>query len=756
MSFSLEPVWSWPVVLAAAAALVAVVLVTQRAVASRLTPGRQRVLLGLRLTAAILLIWAMFRPVLQISEVTEGKAQLLILADASRSMNTADGPGGKSRWTVCREDLAELEKAFQDWGKKLEVRQFEFGKDLVPRDPALREGTADFTAIGAALEALQRETRDRRTLGVLLLTDGAQRAIPPFDNDPLLAARKLGELQAPIYPVGYGTAALSDSTLDLAVEDLLVDPVVFEKKQVPVTVRLRALGAAGRKAQVRLLIEDRSGKRLGESGTLVPAHASGNARPTVEVEITQPVQIIPVELSFIPDQSGELKLAVEVVPADGELLVRNNTRQTVITVRQGGLRVAYFDTPRAEQKLIRTVNGAEQIQLDYFQVWGQLFRNRTQIPPAAFERNAYDIYIIGDVPADVFGVDNLRSLAARLDDGAGLMMTGGLSNFSAGGYATTPLADFLPVELNRGGGRRGAADPNDQITDRVQMLPTELGAKRYVMQLAPPDRNAAVWQSLPPLDGATRLSPKRDNPLIEVWAETAQQQPLLVATEVGRARVIAFAGDTTRLWFAQGHPAEHQRFWRQVIVWLAHKEEDTSQPVWVKVDPRNVLPGSPVNLTFGARAADGVPLPDATFRVELTGPDGKPESLPPRRGESSSSATWTAAGAAGDYWVKVSARQGETAVGLDAWTRFIVDDRDLELDQPAADYELLRQLGSLSGGKLLTREELPDWLKSLRETRFEDLTRMTSITLYDRWWILAAFVGVVSLEWFLRKKWGLV
>lgn len=317
MSFSLEPVWSWPVVLAAAAALVAVVLVTQRAVAPRLTPGRQRVLLGLRLTAAVLLIWAMLRPVLLISEVTESTAQLLILADASRSMNTADGPGGKSRWAISREDLVELEKAFQDWGQKLDVRQFEFGMELTPRDPALKEGTADFTAIGAALEALQRETRDRRTLGVLLLTDGAQRAIPPFDNDPLLAARKLGELQAPIYPVGYGTAALSDATLDLAIEDLLVDPVVFEKKQVPVTVRLRALGAAGRKVTVRLLIEDRSGKRLGESGTLVPAQASGNARPVAELELTQSAQVVPVELSFIPDQPGELKLAVEAVPAEG-------------------------------------------------------------------------------------------------------------------------------------------------------------------------------------------------------------------------------------------------------------------------------------------------------------------------------------------------------------------------------------------------------------------------------------------------------
>lgn len=755
MNFAVEPIWSWPVVLAAAASLIAVVVVTWRASANRLTPFRRKVLLGLRLTAVLLLIWAMFRPLLQISETSESTAQLIVLADASRSMNTPDGPGGKTRWQAAQEDLALLDSTLKDAGEKLEIRQFEFGRELTPRDPSHREGTEDFTAIGAALNALQRETRDRRTLGVLLLSDGAQRAIPPFDNDPVLAARKLGELQAPIYPIGYGASSLTDATLDLAMDEILVDPVVFEKKLVPVSFRLRTAGAIGRKVSVRLLIENRSGRRLGESGPLGPAPTTGGARTAVEVDITQPGQVVTGELSFVPDQPGELKLAVEVVPLDGELLVRNNSRETILTVRQGGLRVAYFDILRPEQTFVRTVNGAEQIQLDFIEIRGGIFRNRTQIPPTAFERNAYDIYIIGDVPAAALGPDRLRALAARLEDGAGLMMTGGLSNYTAGGYATTPLADYLPVELGRAANRTGGG-ANEQLADRVPMVPTQLGARRYVMQLAPPDRNAAVWQGLPPLDGATRLVPKADNPLIEVWAESPDQQPLLVATEVGRARVLAFAGDTTRLWFMAGHQEEHQRFWRQVIFWLAHKEDDTSQPVWVRVDPRNVLPGGKVDFTFGARDAKGESLADATFRVELTGPESKPESLPPRRGQTDSTASWTATGTAGDHWVRVSASQNEKALGLDAWTRFIVENRDLELDQPAADYDLLRQLSSLSGGKLMTPEDLPAWLKSLRETRFEDLKRLTTITLYDRWWILAAFVGTVSLEWYFRKRWGLV
>ena len=89
-------------------------------------------------------------------------------------------------------------------------------------------------------------------------------------------------------------------------------------------------------------------------------------------------------------------------------------------------------------------------------------------------------------------------------------------------------------------------------------------------------------------------------------------------------------------------------------------------------------------------------------------------------------------------------------------TRFLVDARDLELDQPSADYDLLKQIASVSGGQLVAREEIESLIDRLLATRLSELTRVRSITLWDNWPLLLTFIGLQTLGWFLRKKWGLV
>jgi hypothetical protein len=95
-----------------------------------------------------------------------------------------------------------------------------------------------------------------------------------------------------------------------------------------------------------------------------------------------------------------------------------------------------------------------------------------------------------------------------------------------------------------------------------------------------------------------------------------------------------------------------------------------------------------------------------------------------------------------------------------ATARFSVSDQDVELDQPAAEPTLLASLAAMTseaGGAGLAPEELPDLLEQLQAKvqEFEEEI-VESITLWDRWPPLVAFVGLLSTEWFLRKKWGMV
>ncbi len=753
MQLTVEPIWGWTGVALVAAALLVLLLAIDRVQLRGLTPSRRWWLLGLKAVASLILLLAMLRPAMVATETDEHTSQLFIVADVSRSMSTPDGPGGITRWQALEEDLQRVASQLKGLKDKVDVRLFEFDKQLRPRPEKRTEPDGTMTAIGQTLDDLVREARQQPTAAILFLTDGSQRALSPYDIEPLLSARKLAEANAPVYPVGYGATSLTSTTLDLAVQDLLVDPVVFEKKLVPIKIQLTGSGVAGRKATLRVLVEDRSGKTLGTSGELKPVPATLTARPVIETEIRKDNEPQTVELSFIPTTAGELKVAVEVEPLDGELIRGNNRLETIITIRQGGLRVAYFDVLRSEQTALRMVNGSDKIQLDYFQVLGGKFKSRTVIPPTAFERGQYDVYIIGDVPAEVFGEVNLTNLTLRVRDGNGLMMLGGLENFSSGGYSTTPLADLLPVALTPDITVAGTPDLKAQYTGPQVMVPTELGLKRYVMQLASGEKNRARWEGLAPLMGATKLAPKND--LVEIWATTREGHPLLMATEVGRARVAAFGGDTTYQWTLHGQGEEHQRFWRQMVLWLARKEVDSDQPAWVRVEPRNFLPGATVPLEFGARAPNGDPITDAIFEVKVTRPDGQIVTVPPRSSNGQFSADFPQTDLPGDYWVRVTARKDQASLGFDAITRFIVDPKDLELDQPNADYDLLRKIAELTGGQLLRSEDLEKFLKDLQGRKLDELTRIQVYPLWDNWWLLAAFVGVMSAEWAIRKRAGL-
>ena len=470
-----EPIWSWPAMILIVIALCALVLMTYPQRVRHFSRPLRRTLIGLRLLTVLLLVFMMLRPAIELTDKTVQQSWLYILADSSRSMQTQDGPGSTTRRNELLKTLESVQPAFKNMDKNIKIKRFDFAQDLTPVESFSEAADGTQTAIGYSLEMISGQLKQERLVGLLLLSDGAERSLPPYDVDIRSQASYFGDAGIPIYTIGFGSSTLRDTTLDLVMENLVIDPLVFEKKTTPITVKVRSLGAANRDITVRLLVEDRTGKKIGEAGEMVPAQAYNNSLVATQIHPTQNNQLDTVELFWTPEVPGEYKIAVEAVPLEGEIKQTNNRLETIVTVQKGGVQVAYFDALRPEQKFIRSMNDPK-IQLDYIPVGNGFSGSRKPVSPDLNDISKYDVFIIGDVPADLLGPTLIRKIAAQVDQGAGLLMTGGYHSFGPGGYADTPLDNFIPVQMRSSEKQIGNTIAKDlHYFQELKMVPTSLG-----------------------------------------------------------------------------------------------------------------------------------------------------------------------------------------------------------------------------------------------------------------------------------------
>jgi len=736
-------------------AVVALVLLGLLAVGPRgggMTRGRRRVLAGLRLVVVVLVVLAMLRPTLVRTETRKQAATLVVLVDTSRSMSVPDALGGrKTRYEAMRLALGAARENLETLAREFEVKVYAF--DAETRPVELTDGAAELpetpegrqTALGAALEDVLRTEAGKRLLGVVLLSDGAQRAYAPRDLAPQTAAIGLRRLGCPLLAVPLGQSQGLGQAKDIAVGQFLVDESVFAKNQLTAGATIRVDGFANRGLPVRLLFET------------APGHME-----VVAQEVLKPIadgQLLPVELTYVPEVPGQYKITLEVPEQPGELVTTNNRMSTFVNVLPGGLNVLYLEgsPPRVDTKFLRrALDASPDIEVNYLS-----FNEKTRPADldARLRPGRYAVYVLGDLPARAFTREQLAALAKAVDRGAGLIMLGGFHTFGPGGYAETPLADVLPVRMSRLEEQR-PSEPirrDVHLTGPIEMRPSRFGADHFVLMLSG-DRakNTALWRQLPPLDGANRFDPSQIKPGALVLAVDQNDHPLLVAQPYGAGRVMAFAGDTTWHWPMRGFDTEHKRFWRQVVLWLARKDELGEGNVWVRLSQRRLEPGGRLEITAGANSPEGDPVDEARLAAEITLPDGTTQNvLLSRRGDHWAGALAETT-AAGDYAVTVRAHKGDESLGQ-ARARFLVFEEDLELDNASADTGGMEALAAMTGGRSIAPEQLPELLDQLAEqTEHLEEKIETKRTWWDTWPFFLALVGLLSVEWFLRKRWGLV
>ncbi len=737
--------------------------------------GSRRVTLALlRLGVLAMALLATLRPgcVQQIEK--NQAAVLLFLVDQTRSMQLPHVSDDSTRWEATEQVVEENRARFQQLiDNKIDVRFFGFDNRVARLEfengqvslPELPEGGE--TDIGSAIYETSIDVRDQRLLGVFLLSDGVQNVLDPA-IELTEAADSLNDMEVALYAVQLGLPGDTGQLADVSITNFAEQQIVNVKNDLRAKATLVSRGYANQDIKVDLLLVDSEGQE-----TLVKSKI---VRPTSGYDETN------VELVYRPTEAGEFRLKIRANPMPGELAIRNNELDAFLTVNDKGMRVLYLcGNIGNEQRFLRqSLPAADFIEMDFFPIYPNSrtdWKNNLNRFEMLFKDPTYDVFIIGDLDSRAFHdpatyTDSLDALADAVYEGKGLLMLGGYHSFGAGLYQQTPLADVLPIKM--GDNERQEFD-EDVRRDLHVNSPFRLRPAKdhFLTRLGDEEDSRAIWQKFPPLVGANRIVAK-DNAEVLLESDDEVGRPIMVAANVG-GRVIAFAGDSTWRWNMPrtdpetkeiiSYEKEYDQFWRQVVLWLAFWDARNDESVSIELAKRRFPPKSIVKFDVVVNTIAGEVVDDVNFNASLTTPSGERQVINiSRLGERYFSELDPELVAdSGLYRIEVEGLKDGIPIG-DSQREFIVMDRDKEKANPVANPEQMARLASQTadhGGRALVPHQVSEILDDLIEnppvTKIEiPLKWRLGETFADAAGFLLAFVALLTMEWLLRKKWGLV
>jgi uncharacterized membrane protein len=732
----------WPAMVVVAAALLAAALgvwTYRRAGAPGSSARVRLVLLAFRLSTIALLLFCLLRPVLVVRAVEPQRNVLAVLVDDSRSMTIAD-EGQAARAAFVREQFGESGPLGSALGQRFALRYFRFSA-TTERATAADGGSFAGTRsnVGSALQRTAEELAGLPVSGIVLVSDGADTSRSSLAD----TLRSLRSAALPVFAIGVGR-----DTLARDVQLGRVDPplAVLKGTTLVVDVLVGQSGYAGR--TVPVVVED-EGQPIASQDVTLPADGEpGTAR-----------------VRFTLAEAGPRVLRFRIPVLDGEQVTRNNEREALVTVIDRREKILYIEgQPRPEMKFLRqAVADDKNLQVVTLQRSAERKFLRLDIdaaddlsggfPKTREELYAYRGIIIGSIEANAFSQDQIQMMADFVSlRGGGLLALGGRRAFAEGGYAGTPLAEVLPVQLE-------ASKAADTFLQSLAVQPTKLGETHVATQVGVTEKASADrWATLPPLTTVNPIHRVKPGAAVLLTGRdgTRDGQVVLAYQRYGAGKAIAFPVQDSWMWQMHADiPVEdqtHETYWRRLLRWLV---DGVPERLTVSVDHERVERGDEVAVTATVRDDRYIGVNDAVVRARVTAPDGSVTDIPlsfavDRDGEYRAS---FAAAQDGLYDVAVEATRGKDAPErARAFVRAAPDDR--EYFDAAMRRSFLTRVAEDTGGRFYTPatvSTLPEDITYLGR----GVTVVREEDLWDMPVVLLLLVGLVGGEWAFRRRWGL-
>ena len=716
-------------------------------------------LIVLRTIVLCFLAFCLLKPFLTIYQNNPDDSYLLVMVDRSKSMQITDTDDGKSRLNRTNQLLfGENTEDGSGLIDELNANQFKtrlFGFDTdakrienEPLPSADGENTNIPQAINEALDDLQGILLS----GIVLFTDGVDRS----GADIAKLAMQIRERKVPIHTVGIGS---EEGAADIELVKVDVPRTAEEDFPVEISATVRRTGSKQKEVTIQLI----------ENGRILQ---------TLPVSMKNDTTRVPIK--FTPRQPGTQKYEVYVLPEADEVIPQNNIKTFILKViPTKRVKILFVSRPFWGFKFIkRALQDDPNIVLTDRCTTSDRSYGGTQdssdqdfkfYPDSKDVLFNFDAIIFGNIDASKFTRTQLENTVEFVRTrGGGFLMLGGTHSLGnsevTDSYLNTPIAHLLPVELELGSPPKSVPShlPPSQIphVKGFKLQLTTEGKTESLMELADnPAENLRLWSDMPELFGYSKV--KRAKAGATILAEHPSDRNefgkrIIMATHNYNAgRVMVFTPNNPYRWqmLLESNDDSHHRFWRQVAKWLT-----TAPKAALKLDlaKTEYMLKEPVVIEVTAMDETFALTNEAKLRAIVVDETGTRKELPLEQ----------VLGTDGLYTARfVPSRFGEytvTATGtLDGenlgkqQALFEVKPSYAEFSDAALNVSLLTNLAEMSGGKYYSIEEANQLVNqiSLVESATSEIT---DVDIWDLPLIFGLILMLLGLEWFLRKRGGLV
>jgi hypothetical protein len=677
-------------------------------------------LVALRSSGLFVLFLLLGEPILSLIVRSVNPPVVAVLVDNSRSMAIRDRSGQ-------REEMLRSILRSADWqrlGEKGRVVYLLFDERIRavasnPADSLTLNG--EMTDIAGAMKDAKRMEESANLQAVVLLSDGNS----TIGANPLYEAEALG---VPVFALGIGD---TNEQKDILVRKVLTNEIAYIGTKVPVNVTVHSTGYAG--AQIRVSLSD-GNETIDEKSLIL----LGGTRDYV------------VPLTLMPKKEGIGKFVVSVSRLPDELTAQNNRMSFFTKILRSKLRVVLLaGAPSEDAAFIRRLL-ADDKNMDAAICIEKKDGQFYETPLTSRTVSEADCLLLIGFPTARSSSQALRLISNVLEAGKPLLLV--LSRTSDFTKLQT-LEPFLPFGVRNVSGNElqvFASIPSDQSINPI-------------LRVGEREKTDEVWSQLPPifqLQGSFRPKPESEILATARLQAIPLDNPLIVSRNIGGKKALAVLGYGLWRWQMMSDAGSivsrvPASFLSNAIRWLTTREDMRK----VRVGPSKEYFTSQEPIEFVAQIYDENYEPIDNARVEVRAE---------RRGEASL-ITLDALGNGqyqgtvdrlpeGEYAYEGKAMLDGKELGSDKGT-FSVGGLQAEYLETRMNRQLLEQIAEHTSGRYYSPDNfgtLTKDINSLPNFKSKELTAATEYELWNSRWMLALALSLFAVEWFVRKRIGML